>query len=453
MHRDFHAGGDPRNYLEFTEIRNEVNKLSNPAASEVDFELIKTLSSDLFSKNGIDLQTACYATLAETRLAGLTGFSDGCTLIAELIERYWDTLWPENETARIEMLDWLNNRIGLDIRNYKFKAADIPLLLQLEQPLKRIAEVLQSRQLKKETKVIELYKFVINTRETLEKRAVDQLRQDRKQALLPQETTPEPETKPVAEVAEVVAKPEQSQVPVHIHQAPVHQTQPPVSVNLPFSPPPPRVKAWHGFVVGVLLASAAFIGFMYGNQQSPRLMETHLFSPLPQQEIIQYANQLQTEPFYRLQPDLTAYQEQLTILTGQSPLASRYYGDNLSALMVQLWPDSKKATAVKQQWEQFLNTQRNQTPLNDNYAQAQKRIAALIRQLNQAESQRNPLAYSQLKNSLTVIQRQLSEQEPVEEVLRQLVEAEQLAPEKNQLLEQRLNSLLSQYHQLLKEKR
>ncbi|MFV0548013.1 MAG: VasL domain-containing protein, partial [Limnobaculum xujianqingii] len=182
-------------------------------------------------------------------------------------------------------------------------------------------------------------------------------------------------------------------------------------------------------------------------------METHLFSPLPQQEIIQYANQLQTEPFYRLQPDLTAYQEQLTILTGQSPLASRYYGDNLSALMVQLWPDSKKATAVKQQWEQFLNTQRNQTPLNDNYAQAQKRIAALIRQLNQAESQRNPLAYSQLKNSLTVIQRQLSEQEPVEEVLRQLVEAEQLAPEKNQLLEQRLNSLLSQYHQLLKEKR
>ncbi|QBH97045.1 hypothetical protein EKN56_11940 [Limnobaculum zhutongyuii] len=450
MHRDFHAGSDPRNYLEFTEIRNEVNKLSNPAASEVDFELIKTLSSELFSKNGIDLQTACYATLAETRLAGLTGFSEGCTLIAELIERYWDTLWPESETARIEMLDWLNNRIGQDIRNYKFKAADIPLLLQLEQPLKRIAEVLQSRKLKKESKVIELYKFVINTRETLEKRAVEQLRQDRQQSILPPEITPEPETKSVPEVVE---KPEQAQTPVHIHQAPVSQQ--PVSVNLPFSPPPPapRVKAWHGFIVGVLLASAAFIGFMYGHQQPPRLMETHLFSALPQQEIIQYANQLQTEPFYRPQPDLTAYQQQLTALAGQSPLASRYYGDNLSALIVQLWPDSKKAASIKQQWEQFLSTQRNQNSLNDNYVQVQKKIATLIRQLNQAESQRNPPAYAQLRNSLTAIQRQLSEQEPVEEVLRQLVEAEQSIPEKNQLLEQRLNSLLSQYHQLLKEKR
>ncbi|MDR0805632.1 MAG: type VI secretion system ImpA family N-terminal domain-containing protein [Enterobacteriaceae bacterium] len=442
MHRDFHAGNDPRNYLEFTEIRNEVNKLSNPAASEVDFELIKTLSSDLFSKNGIDLQTACYATLAETRLAGLTGFSDGCTLIAELIERYWDKLWPESETARIEMLDWLNNRIGQDIRNYKFKAADIPLLLQLEQPLKRITEVLQSRKLKKESKVIELYKFVVNTRETLEKRAVDQLKLDRRQVLLPPKVTPKP-------VAEVVAEPEH-QIPVHIHQVPA--PQPPVSVNLPFSLPAPRIKAWHGFIVGVLFASAGFIGFMYGNQQPPRLMETHLFSQLPHQEIIQYANQLQAEPFYRPQPDLTTYQEQLTSLTGQSPLASRYYGDNLSALMVQLWPDSQKAASVKQQWEQFLSTQRDQNQLNDNYAQAQKRIAALIRQLNQAESQRNPPTYAQLRNTLTSIQRQLSEQEPIEELLRQLVDAEQSIPEKNQLLEQRFNSLLSQYHQLLKEK-
>ncbi|GKX63141.1 VasL domain-containing protein [Pragia fontium] len=448
MHKDIHIGGDPRNYLEFTEIRSEINKLSHPAAPDVDFTLIVSLSQELFRKNGVDLQTASYFTFAKTKLEGLAGFGEGCCLIAGLIAEHWQELWPESDTSRIEMLDWLNNRVGYDIRTFSFKASHIPLLIQLEQPLKQIADTLNELKLKKDSSVIELYKFIHNTRETLEIRAASQLKLQRKKALFPAEPEPVEEVKVDNPPTIVQTKAEQEPEPETVR---INAQQPPLSINLPFAPTQiPRFKAWHGFLMGICLASAAFLTLIHLSQlQKSPLMDPQFFAQIPRQEIIQYANELQANPLRAYQPDLPIYQQQLTSLANQSPLASHFYADNLSTLITQLWPDSKKAAALKQEWQQHQNSLRSENPLSDGYSQAQKRITGLIRQINQAEAQGRTLSLAQLKSSLNAIQRQLNDSPPVEELLRQQADQPSPTAAQTKQIEQRLNGLLSHYHELI----
>lgn len=447
MHKDIYVGGNPRNYLEFTEIRSEINKLSHPTAPDVDFALIITLAQELFKKNGVDLQTACYFTFAKTKLEGLNGFNEGCELIAELITTNWQSLWPENDTARIDLLDWLNNRAGYDIRSYSFKISDIPLLIQLEQPLKQITETLTPLKLKKSPGVIELYAFVRNTRETLESRAAHQLKLQRQPTFVSEKESS------FEEVQEENVQDEDSSTIIleKSRPEPINLNTPPqqFSINLPLAPTPiPRFKAWHGFLMGTVITCAIFLTFIHFHQQKQIvLMDPQFFSLIPQQEIIQQANLLQSDPFYFHQPNLQVYQQQLTEIINQSPLASRFYGDNLAVLITQLWPDSQKAAALRIKWLLHLANQRNENPLNPHYSQTQKRLATLIRQVNQADAKGQKLSNSQLKSSLNAIARQLNENMPIEELLRQ--QLEQPTESQAKQIEQRLQGLLSHYHALI----
>jgi len=61
------VGRDPRLLPEYERLRNEINKLSHASRPEVDWALVHEMAQAIFEKQGVDLQTALYFTLARAR--------------------------------------------------------------------------------------------------------------------------------------------------------------------------------------------------------------------------------------------------------------------------------------------------------------------------------------------------------------------------------------------------
>ncbi len=93
-------GDDPRFLPEFSAIREEINKSNHPSQPEVNWRLVESLALTLFKSNGVDLHTATYYTLARTKINGLSGFCEGCELLAGLITAEWERFWPGRTTRR-----------------------------------------------------------------------------------------------------------------------------------------------------------------------------------------------------------------------------------------------------------------------------------------------------------------------------------------------------------------
>lgn len=442
MSTDIHIGGDPRNYLEFSEIRNEINKMNHPAAPEMDFSLIETLALELFRQNGVDLQTATYYTFAKTKLTGLEGFSEGCELIATLVTQHWREFWPDSETARIDMLDWLNNRVGYDVRNFSFTTKQIPLLLQIEQPLKAIVEKLKGEQLKKTPKIVELYDYVKNTRTTLEKRLVEQ--QAKKDKPKPQ-PKPKPEPKPVVEMStpepEVVIPP-----------------QPVETVKIEYVPVPtpisPRFKGWHGFVLGVAMTGLALFAFSQYQPKpiKPEELDLSLFSTMTDSHAALLASHYEST-FGKAPNQFAQYEKQLQRVTQLPPLATRYYGDNLVQLSARLWPNNEKQHALAKQWQEQLTVQYQDRFMRDSYYNAQQLVNELVNGLTRAEETNRSFTISQLKSSAYAIQKQLDQDVPLEELLRQLSTQDSPSPVLVKNINERFNNLLSYYHHLMEDEK
>ena len=108
------AGNDVRGEPAFDLLEVELSKLSSPVHSaSIDWNKITRLSAELLSTKGKDLMVACYLTggLFETR--SLVGMADGLQVIADMLENYWDTLYPplKRIRGRRNAVQWLVDRI------------------------------------------------------------------------------------------------------------------------------------------------------------------------------------------------------------------------------------------------------------------------------------------------------------------------------------------------------
>ncbi|CDM87567.1 VasL domain-containing protein [Xenorhabdus bovienii] len=143
------AGGSPQNLPEFAVIRDEINKISHPAQPEVNWVLVESLSLTLFRRNGVDLQTAIYYTLARMQLNGLAGFTEGCELLAGVIVSEWDALWPPQPAVRTDLLEWFHTRTGSQLRQMDFGTGDLRMIYRAERALQLIIDRLQQSDLKR----------------------------------------------------------------------------------------------------------------------------------------------------------------------------------------------------------------------------------------------------------------------------------------------------------------
>jgi type VI secretion system protein VasJ len=108
------AGNEVREEPAFEQLEAELAKLASPVHSvTMDWNKVNQWSTELLSTRGKDLLVACYLAggLLETR--GLYGLADGLKVLADLLQTYWDTLYPglKRMRGRRNALQWLIDRV------------------------------------------------------------------------------------------------------------------------------------------------------------------------------------------------------------------------------------------------------------------------------------------------------------------------------------------------------
>ncbi|MBK6683853.1 MAG: type VI secretion system protein TssA [Deltaproteobacteria bacterium] len=128
-------------------VRAQVAELDSPAGRPVDWKLVVQSGGEVLGQLSKDLLIAAYLAHGMYHLEGLGGLAEGTRLLAELLERYWESAFPE--VARIKgraaALTWFVERTGQTIASLSPGAEDRPALLALEDASKAFAQQVRTR--------------------------------------------------------------------------------------------------------------------------------------------------------------------------------------------------------------------------------------------------------------------------------------------------------------------
>jgi type VI secretion system protein VasJ len=103
------AGSDVRYDPQFEELQAEIDKLSSPrAAGTTDWHKVRRLAADILAKKSKDLLVGSYLAVALIHTNQLEGLSLGLTILDDLLDGYWDTLFPAKKRmrGRVGAIEW-----------------------------------------------------------------------------------------------------------------------------------------------------------------------------------------------------------------------------------------------------------------------------------------------------------------------------------------------------------
>jgi type VI secretion system protein VasJ len=103
------AGSDMRYDPAFDELQTEVDKLSSPAlAGSVNWEKVSRFASDILMHKSKDMLVASYLAVALIYTRGNDGFAMGLKMYLELMENFWDDLFPPRARmrGRVRSVEW-----------------------------------------------------------------------------------------------------------------------------------------------------------------------------------------------------------------------------------------------------------------------------------------------------------------------------------------------------------
>lgn len=113
--QDKPAGDDAHYEPEFEELQQEIDKLSIATTSGggTDWKRVTTLCVTILSEKSKDLLVAAYLVTGLTNTHGFEGFTVGTAFMADLVENFWDTLFPPKRRMRGRMnaLSWWMERM------------------------------------------------------------------------------------------------------------------------------------------------------------------------------------------------------------------------------------------------------------------------------------------------------------------------------------------------------
>lgn len=417
------VGRDPRMLPEYEALRAEINKLSHASRPEVDWQRIHQLASLIFEKHGVDLQTAIYFTLARSRLQGLSGFTEGCEFLANLIVTQWESFWPpvHQERARIEMLDWFIARISDVIRQYQISHEDKRLIYRCERALQLISEKLHNADLSRIPRVENLVHFIEGYTHLFDETEIvivsDEpgLKEDLqippmvffKSDLESEHGGTVSASTPHLPQGSILVGREKGQVKPTVLKIEQHRRQRP---------------AWFWFGCGLLSCALPVMGWLgwQQHQQEKTVAVQRLVQPaaelpraLSYDDIRQARIVLGEQTLQNMESDLVArYQNQLTRLEQTSPLYWYRYGEGLRNSLLMLYPDSLAVKALDKQWQAQLGGQQGDVISVPTYLDARAGVDALLDQLLELERQRKTVTISYLKSQLYEVQKNLMQNIP-----------------------------------------
>ncbi len=95
-----------------------------------DWVAVTKIATEALAGKSKDLRIAVRLTEALVKRHGFAGFRDGCRLLRELQEKFWDSLYPEIDEggdleARAADLQWLNDKLDSSIRDVPLTDGDV----------------------------------------------------------------------------------------------------------------------------------------------------------------------------------------------------------------------------------------------------------------------------------------------------------------------------------------
>lgn len=103
------TGVDIRYELEFEQLQAEIDKLASPsAASGVDWKNVSNTAAGILANKSKDLLVASYLAVAQIHLRQMDGFETGLKILHDLLDLYWDKLFPPKKRmrGRLGALEW-----------------------------------------------------------------------------------------------------------------------------------------------------------------------------------------------------------------------------------------------------------------------------------------------------------------------------------------------------------
>ncbi len=427
--RHLKTGGDPRTLADYAALREEMSKLTHPARPDVDWPYAEKLCLSLFEHNGVELQTAAWYTLVRTQRAGMYGLNEGLAILAALVSRQWENLWPRPVNARMEILSSLSKRLQQVMRTLPLTRSDQSQLYQVEAHLKALEKVLQRLELKHVSQLDALLTQVHNAAVRLENSAHE---------------TVETEETVIPDTA--IDPPERTKW-VYVAQRDID------AVSAPSQP----TKPWMSFAAGMLtmlvVPGAAVWGWQAMHQPDPvQAQFTASLAPLSVALSPAQLQAMQNNPL-SAETGLSQTAQHLARLAQLKPDWVVSYGGQLVQQALTLWPEQAKPLAL--QWQQQIAAQALPSENLSGWYQGMTRLQQLANELNALDEKRGKyMTVSELKSQVFAITQSFNRAVPVEEQLRQLsaVNDEQPRPVAQQnLAELHLQQLIARYA-LLKQK-
>jgi len=107
---DAPSGDSARDTPEFEQLQTEIRKLEAPDQPTVNWEAIGTHAVAILSGKSKDLLVGAYLALAAYETDGFAGLSAGLTMLRDLVDTHWATLFPERPRGRVASFEFLNER-------------------------------------------------------------------------------------------------------------------------------------------------------------------------------------------------------------------------------------------------------------------------------------------------------------------------------------------------------
>jgi len=132
------AGDDARYEPEYEELQSEIDKLSSATAvGEVDWKRVVKASFVILSKKSKDIKVASYLAVALIHLKGAQGLSTGTQILLDLVNGFWDTMYPAKKRmrGRFNAVSWWSDSAEKYLQNYEGEEISAELAEQLSQRL------------------------------------------------------------------------------------------------------------------------------------------------------------------------------------------------------------------------------------------------------------------------------------------------------------------------------
>lgn len=165
------VGGDPRHCPAFTALHSEMAKLGHPARPDVDWAKVEQGCLALFKEHGVELNSACFYTLARGQRYGPEGVLQGVVLITALSAE-WSRVWPPLATVRVGLLEWLFEHLHLLLRSQAAASPGLAVLVQLDAELARLQACLSPQLSAPLVKLAALRQHISQISQRLEQPAV-----------------------------------------------------------------------------------------------------------------------------------------------------------------------------------------------------------------------------------------------------------------------------------------